>query len=108
MQETKIATKSRYERIYRAVGEVLLEHGAPNPERLGHEIARKVSVAILPIDQRKVYEALTDTPEPVAVIAERACMGSKTVASQLIQLEDKTLARAVANGVRNKKWARYA
>jgi predicted Rossmann fold nucleotide-binding protein DprA/Smf involved in DNA uptake len=107
MKENNTPTETRYERIYRAVGAVLHENGAPNPERLAHQIARSVSVAILPIDQRRVYEALTDTPEPVSIVAELADMDSKTVASQLMQLEKKTLARAVANGVRNKKWARY-
>ncbi len=61
----------------------------------GHHFAQKLStlvvIGLLPKEQRKIFDVLTNKPQTTREIAKKLNMTTKIVSTQLKQIQDKTL-----------------
>lgn len=78
-----------------------------HPEALAFKMAIVVSIALLPKQQRKIFDVLTREYQTTKEIAKKVNMDSRVVSTQLKQLEQKTiLIKAEIVSRRRSKWCR--
>ena len=78
----------------------------------GHHLAQKltvmISAGILPKQQRKIYEALTTTPQTTREISRKIKLSTKQVSAQLINIHSNTLLISFKlKNKKNKLWYKY-
>lgn len=78
-----------------------------NGHHLAQELCVKVAEGLLPKQQRKIYDAMSKTPQTSKEIGVKCKLDSRMTSAQLKQIYDGTLLLAFKNKGRIKLWYRY-
>ena len=77
-----------------------------NPHLFAHTLSICVAEALLPKQQKRIYDLLTDHPARVGTLAKQLQMPSRSVASQLRQIYSNTNLISFQTNRRYKLWYR--
>jgi predicted transcriptional regulator len=78
-----------------------------NGHHLARELTFKVSEALLARQQRKIYDAMSNTPMTSKDIGEKCGLSSKVVSAQIKRINDTTLLVSSKRDGRFKMWYKY-
>ncbi len=78
-----------------------------NGHHLAQDLSVKVAEGLLPKQQRKIYDAMSKTPQTCKEIGAKCNFDSKIISAQLKQIHDGTLLIGFKTKGRIKLWYRY-